>query len=222
MPGAGPARHSAVSAFTSSPVEPRLAPSSSGDVWNSIVQAAMEVYRHRAFHEVSRSAIAEQADLDLSVVLDHFPTAESLLLATVHVWEAQRMGPVLPLAERDGAVAFLRGIVLANLQDPALMRLLVATANIAATPGHPLAAVLQQQWVQFHATVQRALVHDVTVGREPVALDPADGAEQLIALYEGLQVQAMLRPNMDLLESYDRAVTCLRDGWSRGSTVWEV
>jgi hypothetical protein len=78
--------------------------------------------------------------------------------------------------------------------------------------------------VQFHAHVQRTLAHDIEVGREPTTMNPASGAEQLIAMYEGLQLQSMLRPNMNVLESYDRAVTRLRDGWSRtySPPTWDI
>ena len=100
----------------------------------------------------------------------------------------------------------------------------VALVNVAATPGHPLAAHLQQQWVQFHAMVQRTLAQDVETGREPDTMEPARGAEQLIALYEGLQLQSMVRPAMNVVEAYDRAVTRLRAGWSQAYTppVWRI
>lgn len=55
-------------------------------------------------------------------------------------------------------------------------------------------------------------------------MEPARGAEQLIALYEGLQMQSMVRPGMDLLEAYDPAITRLRAGWSQAyvAPVWDL
>lgn len=197
---------------------------SGADIWNAIVQAAIEVYRRTAFHAVTLESVAELAAMPLAAVTERFPSTDDLVLATVQVWNAQRMAPIVPVAEQHGAVAFLRAIVVANVEDPSLMRLLTAMVNLAATPEHPMAPVLRRQWVQFHAMVQRALARDVAVGREPSTMDPPRGAEQLIALYEGLQLQSMVRPDMDLLESYDRAVRRLRDGWSRDYTppVWDI
>ncbi|GAA4744540.1 hypothetical protein GCM10025783_15300 [Amnibacterium soli] len=192
--------------------------------WALCVETAMAAFRVRAFHAVTLELVAAEAGLTLPEVTEQFATADDLVLAVVQVWNARRMEPILPVAHSRGAAAFLRAIVAVNVEDPALMRLLTALANVAATPGHPSAPLLQRQWVQFHALVQRALVHDVAVGREPDTMDPARGAEQLIAMYEGLQLQSMLRPHMDVLEAYDRAVTRLRDGWSKSYTppVWEV
>jgi AcrR family transcriptional regulator len=198
--------------------------SSDPDVRAAIVRAAIAVYEHQAFHEVTLDTIAERAGLDVAVVLAHFPRLDDLVSATIQTWNGERMAPLVPLAEQYGTAAFLRAVVLANIQDPGLMRLIIAVVNIASMPDHPAAPELQRQWVHFHAMVQRALVQDVAAGREPSTMDPARGAEQLIALYEGLQIQWMMRAHMDVLGAYDRAVTRLRDGWSRPYTspVWEI
>ena len=145
-------------------------------------------------------------------------------MAAVDRWNAERMEPVIPVMQTHGTVRFLRGIVEQNVRDPSLMRLLTSLLNVAATPDHPMAPTLQNEWHNFHALVLRGLVHDVAVGREPATMQPERGAEQLIALYEGLQMQSMVRPRMDLLASYDRAVTRLRAGWTQDyvEQVWDL
>ena len=127
------------------------------------------------------------------------------------------MRVILPLAHSQGAVLFLRAIVHANIADPALMRFLTGTINIAATPGHPMAPRLHSRWADFHTLVQGSLAHDIETGREPATMLPHRGAEHLVAVYEGLQLQSMVRPGMDLLDSFDRGhassgglVGCLR------------
>jgi AcrR family transcriptional regulator len=191
---------------------------------SAILQAAIRCFREHAFNDVTLETVAEAAGLDLDAVTTRYPTFNGLVIDTVQRWNAQRTEPLLPVAEQAGAVAFLRGILAANQADPALARLLIAVVNLAATPGHPLAPQLQRQWLHFHASVQRTLVNDIAVRRESATMEAAAGAEQLIALYEGLQVQSMLRPSMDVLASFDRAVTRLRDGWARAATppVWDI
>jgi AcrR family transcriptional regulator len=173
---------------------------------------------------VSLQSVAQRAGLPLERVQAQFATFDDLVPEVVHVWYSERMAGIMPIAEQFGAVRFLRAIVVANCGDPGLMRLLSALVNVCATHDHPMAPVLQQQWTRFHALVQRALAHDVELGREPDTMDPARGAEQLIAMYEGLQLQAMVRPAMNLPAAYDRAVTRLRDGWRQEYVppVWEI
>ncbi|MBW4042644.1 MAG: TetR family transcriptional regulator [Acidobacteria bacterium] len=196
---------------------------SGADIWNAIVQAAIVSFRARAFHEVTLEVVAAESGLSLDTVLERFPTTADLMVATVQVWNAERMAVAVPIAERHGAVPFLRLLVQANIEDPSLVRLLTAVVNIAATPDHPMAGALQRQWIQFHALVERALTRDVALERESAALDASRGAEQLIAVYEGLQLQAMVRPGMHLLDAFDHAVAVLRTGWSHSSPqVWEI
>ncbi|WP_375387131.1 TetR/AcrR family transcriptional regulator [uncultured Amnibacterium sp.] len=189
-----------------------------------VLRAAIRCFRQQAFNEVTLQGVAAAAGLELRAVQALHPTLNDLVIVTVRAWNAERTGPLLPVAEQAGAVAFLRAMLTANLADPALMRLLTAMVDLAATPGHPLAPALQRQWGQFHAHVQRTLTHDVGIGRESPSMEPADAAEQLIAIYEGLQLQSMLRPTMDVVASFDRAVTRFRDGWAHDETphVWDI
>ena len=190
----------------------------------AVIEAAVDEFRAHAFHQVTMQTVAQRAGLPIERVQAHFATFDDLVLVVVRAWYGERMAPIMPIAEESGAVRFLRAIVVANLADPGLMRLLSALVNVCATEDHPMAPVLQQNWMRFHALVQRTLARDVELGREPDTMEPARGAEQLIALYEGLQLQSMVRPAMNLLVAYDRGVTRLRDGWSQQYVppLWEI
>jgi AcrR family transcriptional regulator len=205
---------------------PSAVPRSSGNAETRvrIMEATITVYHDYVFHEVSIDLVATTAEMTVADIKDVFPTWGALLLATLDRWNEQRMRPLHPIAEQHGAVAFLRALVRANIEDPTLMRVLSAVVNIAATPEHPLSAPLQRAWRDFHMIVMKQLAADIHAGREPDTMQPARGAEQLIALYEGLQLQSMVRPSMDLLDSYDRAATRLRDGWPRTYTapIWNI
>lgn len=189
-----------------------------------IVRAVITAFRTQAFHETTFAVVAEIAELPVGTVQGFFPRWDGLVMAAVDRWNAERMQPVIPLMHAHGTVRFLRGIVEQNVHDPSLMRLLTSLLNVAATPNHPMASTLQNEWQKFHALVLQGLTHDILVGREPATMQPERGAEQLIALYEGLQMQSMVRPQMDLLASYDRAVTRLRAGWSHTyvKQIWDL
>ncbi|MFZ7089335.1 TetR/AcrR family transcriptional regulator [Curtobacterium sp. RRHDQ10] len=190
----------------------------------AIIRASIRMFRAHAFHEATFELLAATADLPVEDVRRQFPSWDGLVLATIDRWNEERMASILPLLGAYGTVRFLRGIVAANVADPALMRMLSATVNIAATPDHPMAPHLRGRWYQFQLMVQKGLEQDIIEGREPPTMQPPRGAEQLIALYEGLQLQSMVRPEMDLMDAYDRAVTRLREGWKQAyiRPVWEL
>jgi AcrR family transcriptional regulator len=189
-----------------------------------IVDAMIRVLHELPLHEVTPARVAAQADMSVETMTASFPSWDGLLLASIDRWNDQRTTPLMPIATELGTIRFLRAIVMKNIEDPSLMRFLTATLNIAAAPNHPLAPMLHARWRRFQTFVQQSLVQDIAVGREPRTMEPARGAEQLLATYEGLQLQSMVRPEMDLLESFDRAVTRLREGWSREYVppVWDL
>jgi AcrR family transcriptional regulator len=189
-----------------------------------IVSAMIRVLRAHPLHETTPELVATEAGRSTRELSLVFPSWDGLLLATVDQWNAQRTAPLMPIAPAKGTVLFLRAIVVRNIEDPALMRFLTSLLNIAATPQHPLAPMLYTRWRKFHAFVVQSLQQDVQLGREPHTMEPARGAEQLLATYEGLQLQSMVRPEMDMLEAYDRAVTRMRDGWSREyvAPAWDL
>ncbi|PZF57229.1 hypothetical protein DEI81_15505 [Curtobacterium sp. MCBD17_013] len=189
-----------------------------------IIDGMIRVLQTTAFHEVTAEAVAAEAGLTLEALRHHFPSWDGLVLATLDRWNSARMTPLLPTARSHGTIRLVRAIMADNAAEPSLMRFLVALLSIAATPGHALAPMLQHRYRQFHLVIQQSLVDDVEAGREPQTMQPARGAEQLIALYEGLQLQAMVRPSIDLLGAFDRAITRMRDGWGRRyvAPVWEA
>lgn len=189
-----------------------------------IVDAMIRVLHELPLHEVTPARVADEADVTIATLEASFPSWDGLLLATIDRWNDRRTTPLMPLAAEFGTIRFLRAIVTANVDDPSLMRFLTSTLNIAAAPKHPLAPMLHIRWRKFHGFVQQSLMQDIAAGREPHTMEPSRGAEQLLATYEGLQLQSMVRPEMDLLESFDRAVTRLREGWSREYVppVWDL
>lgn len=190
----------------------------------AVVGAVITAFRTRAFHETTYEVAADLAELPVGTVRGFFPRWDGLVMAAVDRWNAERMQSVVPLMHEFGTVRFLSGIVEQNVHDSSLMRLLTSLLNVAATPDHPLAPTLQHEWQKFHTLVLRGLAADIASGREPSTMQPERGAEQLIALYEGLQMQSMVRRRMDLLAAYDRAVTRLRAGWTHDyvEQVWDL
>jgi AcrR family transcriptional regulator len=179
-----------------------------------IVGTTVDLLRDVPFHEARPDAVAERLGLSLEELHQHFPSWDGLVLAAVDRWNGARMDSVTAEVGDRSTVEFLRAIVASNVDDPALMRLLVALLSVAGNQAHPMSAYLRSRYQLFYAQVRRGLEHDIAIGRAPHTMDPRRGAEQLIALYEGLQLQALLRPELDLVPAFDRAVARLERGWN--------
>ncbi|PZE88373.1 TetR/AcrR family transcriptional regulator [Curtobacterium sp. MCBD17_008] len=179
-----------------------------------IAEAAIELIRIGDSLHLTGDAVAAQARIAPELVQREFPTWESLLAVAVMRWHEVRLRPLLEHATGDGAVAFLERLIAANLADPRMMRLLVSSLTAGADPLNPAAPFYRNQYEAFHRTVRQLLDSDVATGREAASVDTGSAAVQLLALYEGLQLQGMLRQGLDVLAAFRTATTELRRGWA--------
>lgn len=157
---------------------------------------------------------AANAGMSVAAVRDAFPTERALLAATVERWTQAISAPLAPLMAEKGTVAFLHALLAAHAEEPALMELLAASLASAADPSVDSADYYRSTYRRFRQAIRDGLAADVRDGREPATMDPVRGAQQLLALYDGLRLQALLTTDTDLVDAFDRAATRMRRGWS--------
>ncbi|MEN0101480.1 MAG: BLUF domain-containing protein [Curtobacterium sp.] len=196
-------------------IEPRL----------QIISAAIAVLHDVGVERADTEQIADTAGISVDALRQHFPTRQSLLTATVDRWSSTLSRPLLPIAEQYGAVAYLHALIVAYAEEPALIRLLASTFAASSDPANEGAEYYRTLYLRFRQTIHDALEHDIRAGREPNTMDPARATEQLLALYDGLRVQALLVPGFDIIEAFDRAASRMRRGWSedyRRTDLFEI
>jgi hypothetical protein len=189
-------------------------PESDADLRARIVTGAIEAYRASDFHTVGPAEVAVHAEVSEADVHRAYPMWELLVVAVMDRWNNGSRRALWVVAERSGAVAYLRARLEAGIDEPALVRLRTALLSAASNPEHPAAGWFRAQYTRSFDDVTLALVRDVVAGREPRGTSPRHAAEQLVALYEGLQLQSMVRDDHDPLPGFDRAVARMRVGWA--------
>ena len=143
-----------------------------------------------------------------------FPTDRALLAATVERWTLAISSPLQPLIAEKGTVAYLHALMAAHAEEPALMELLAYSLAAAGDPTSDGADYYRSAYRRFREAIHHGLIADVREGREPSTMDPERGAKQLLALYDGLRLQALLTTDTDVVTEFDRAATRMRRGWS--------
>jgi hypothetical protein len=194
-------------------------PTSDPDLRARIVDAAITAFRQGDFHAVGPAEVAALAGVPVAEVECAYPVWDLLVVAVMNRWNNGDRRVLWHVAEEEGAAAYLRARLESGLDDPALVRLRIATLSAASSPGHAAAGWFRNQYVRSFEDLSVALVRDVLAGREPRGTSPRHAAEQLVALYEGLQLQSQLRSDVDLLASWDRAVARMRAGWAAAELV---
>ncbi|MGN8050396.1 TetR/AcrR family transcriptional regulator [Curtobacterium sp. 22159] len=189
-------------------------PESDADLRARIVTSAIEAYRAADFHSVGPAEVAAHAGVPELEVRRVYPMWELLVVAVTDRWNNGNRRALWGIAERSGAVAYLRARLEAGRDEPALVRLRVALLSAASSPDHPAAGWFRGQYTHSFQDLTLALARDVVAGREPRGTSPRHAAEQLVALYEGLQLQSLLREDSEPLAGFDRAVARMRAGWA--------
>ncbi|GGL10927.1 hypothetical protein GCM10009769_31250 [Curtobacterium luteum] len=192
---------------------------SDAELRSRVVTGAIAAYRAGDFHSVGHVEIARAADLDVDDVRRAYPIWDLLVVAVMDRWNNGSRRALWSVAERDGVVAYLRARLQAGLDEPSLVRLRIALLSAASTPGHPAEGWFRAQYDHSFEDITLGLSRDVVAGREPEGTSPRHAAEQLVALYEGLQLQALLRDDTEVIGGFDRAVARLRVGWRSSATV---
>lgn len=179
-----------------------------------IVNATIEALHETGVENCSIELVADVASISVDALLALFPTRADLTGATIQRWAGALSMPLWPLAAELGVVAYLRALVRAHAEHPDLMRLVASTLSASTSLTQSGGELFRTMYSGFKGTVRTALEDDVRCGREPEALDPDEGAQQLLALYDGLRLQALLEPGLDIADAFDRAVAGVRAGWS--------
>jgi AcrR family transcriptional regulator len=189
------------------------------------INGAIAAIRDGGLSRFSLEDVAVRSGMRPAEILELFPSEHALLAATVMRWTRAVSAPLLPMAGEQGTVAFLHALLAAHAEEPALMRLIAATLATSTDPTTDGADYYRSAYLQFRETVRTALQEDVRAGREPATMDPIRGAQQLLALYDGLRLQALLTPDTDVVDAFDRAAGRMRRGWSEQyeeATVWDI
>ncbi|PZF57653.1 hypothetical protein DEJ23_05765 [Curtobacterium sp. MCSS17_008] len=189
------------------------------------INGAIAVIHDGGVSRFSVEAVAERSGMTVAQITELFPAPHALLSATVMRWTRAVSLPLQPLAAEKGTVAYLHALLAAHAEEPALMRLVASSLTVATDPSADGADYYRSAYLEFREVIRQALAEDVRTGREPATMDPVRGAQQLLALYDGLRLQSLLTNDTDVVDAFDRAATRMRRGWSEQyeqPAYWEI
>ncbi|MGI8329538.1 TetR/AcrR family transcriptional regulator [Actinomadura scrupuli] len=164
-----------------------------------VLEVALEVLAANGLRHSSLEDIATRAGLTRPGLLHYFGTREELLVSVLRARHerdieqaAQQDSPHEPLAAR-----VVSG-VLRQHRSPGLVRLDAAMAAEATDPAHPAHLYFRQRSRRLEHTYARAIANEIAAGRVSPDIDCDLGAQQLNSLIDGLHVQWLIDPGLDV------------------------
>lgn len=172
-----------------------------------ILRTAFEVLSRDGYRKTSLRAIGRELGLQPAHLLHYFSSREDLLEQLIIRWD-QQCEDRFQRSDRGFIEAWLE-IVRHNAEIPGIVHLYTAFAAEATDDNHPS----RQFFVQRFGRVQQAIAGDLRARQEAGLIrddiDPDAAARQFVALSDGLQLQWMVDPRVDMAAELERAIDVL-------------
>jgi len=184
-----------------------------------IVDAAVKVFATRGYGAGTIKDIADEVGITSAAVLRYF-TKEELLTEALSYWDARQSWV---RTQKEGLAFFreLRGLMSDHIEHRGLLELYLTVSTEASGSEHPAHDFILSRFASSNATMQRKLRDAVRLGEIPAMSDAAIVYEAtcMYAMLDGLEIQWLLNPRVDLVglvgEYVDQAIA----RWKSGVTV---
>jgi AcrR family transcriptional regulator len=161
----------------------------------TILATALEVFAESGFRGASVREIATRVGMTDTGVLHHFGGKGKLLLEVVKQKEDEDAD-----ALRD---PYLRDLVAKNGTRSGTVRLFTTLSAESTDPEHPAHDHFVNRYAAVREVVAERLTRESAEGRIPATIDPDLAARVMLAVMDGLQIQWLLDPSMEMDAAYN-------------------
>jgi AcrR family transcriptional regulator len=191
----------------------RPTPNSQGErSRTAIIGAAAALFADAGYRGTSLATIAAAVGMTQPGLLHHFPSKEDLLLAVLEQHYNEDSRVVDHGLQTGGLELFdaLDDLVARNAAAPAHVRLLAVLVAEALTESHPAHDHFVARYRRVRSTLQQTLRDEQRRGEISADTDVDNLALLIVSVMDGLQLQWMLDPDVDMLSSFRSFVAIIQ------------
>jgi AcrR family transcriptional regulator len=179
---------------------------------DAILAAANEVFASRGFRGASLATIAKRVGLSEPGLLHHFGSKEELLLELLKLRDQhddERIGQAR--AAHTNAHDMLLELCRQNADRPGIVRLFTILAAESVDEDHPAHAWFLERYRERRRQVAQGLAAEQREGRIDASLDVDALATEILAMFDGLQIQWLLDPeHVDMVAVFEEFLERMR------------
>lgn len=189
-----------------------------------IIESAAKVFGRFGYAGASLRQIAQDVGVSPAALMRHFDSKEGLLVAVLEYWDAAN-DTVLPESVH-GLARFqqLPYNALYHTWDRGLIEMFLTVAAEASNPGHPANEFIRNRYEKVIRNGVRELRRACELGEVLPLSDKDIEAEVrgVFALMDGIQLQWLLDPAMDLVGTFKHCLGNVISRWTGGElVVWD-
>jgi AcrR family transcriptional regulator len=171
----------------------------------SILVSAFNVFAKSGFRGGSLKQVADQVGMTEAGILHHFKSKSALLISVLEYRDANSQNTFLPMNTTVSGAEFIEhwlGLIRYNMDNPGIVELFCILSAEATSEDHPAHSYFKDRYKSV--TALTTSYFDILRYEDMLrnGLESVDLAKTLIALTDGLQVQWLLDPSWDMLESH--------------------
>lgn len=165
-----------------------------------ILQTALRVLSERGYRNTSLRGIGRELGIQPAHILHYFSSREELLEEVLRAWDGSPAAdaPEGDVVGGDQLEGWLEAIE-RNTTIPGLVHLYTAFAAEAADENHPSHAFFQNRFANMRRQVAEGIREKQASGVFRADVDPDATATKLIAVSDGLQLQWLIDPEIDMV-----------------------
>jgi AcrR family transcriptional regulator len=177
-----------------------------------ILRAAVPLFVQNGYRGAPLAAVADAAQLTQPGLLHHFPSKEHLLMAVLEERDSESRAAMHTAMQEGGNAALhaLENLVEHNAGTPELVQLFTVLVGEAVAADHPA----REFFVARYDRIRRQIAHAVRHGQESGVFRADADAETIaalvIAMMDGLQIQWLLDPRLDMTAGFRHFIEILR------------
>jgi AcrR family transcriptional regulator len=163
---------------------------------DAILAAANEVFATRGFRGASLATIAKRVGVSEPGLLHHFSSKEELLLELLTLRDQHDDERIAQAVEAHAhALEVLLELCRQNADRPGIVRLFTILAAESVDPDHPAHAWFVDRYHDRRAELAARLAAEQREGTVAPDFDADTAAAQILAMFDGLQIQWLLDPD---------------------------
>ncbi len=163
----------------------------------AILSTATEVLARDGYRSTSLRAVARTLGLEPAHILYYFDSREDLLQNVIERWDAEAIASIGGEPAPEDTLDVYVELIRRNLEIPGLIHLYLIFAAEAAQSEHPSHQFFRDRFERVRRLLSRAIAFEQGAGLIDRAIDADRAARALIAVADGVQLQALVDPSID-------------------------